>query len=249
MYGTALPTRPALHAEWIKIRSLRGTVGALTAIFVATAGIQALSAAAGTVEDGSLGDDPLLAAFFGINFGQIAAMAFGASAFAAEFHNGGLRVSLASVPNRTRFYLSKAAVVGALALAVGLAAGLASFAAGQALGGASALGWGTSGAGRAIVGSGLYLMVMALFAAGLTAVLRSGTLVLGLLIPLVLVVSFVMGGLVGGPAQYLPDRAGQMVLRSVEHGALGPWTGLGVSALWALAALAGGCLAVRRRDA
>ncbi|MEF2526874.1 MULTISPECIES: ABC transporter permease subunit [Streptomyces] len=248
MHRTALPTRPALHAEWIKMRSLRGTVGALTSIFVATAGIQALSAAAGTVDDGSLGEDPLFAAFFGINFGQIAAVAFGASAFAAEFHNGGLRVSLASVPNRTRFYLSKAAVLAASALVVGLAAGLASFAAGQALGGAST-GWGTSGAGRAIVGSGLYLMLMALFAAGLTAVLRSGTLVLGLLIPLILVVSFVVGGLVGGPAQYLPDRAGQMVLRSVEHGSLGPWTGLGVCALWALAALAAGWLAIHRRDA
>ncbi|MGW0899656.1 ABC transporter permease, partial [Streptomyces goshikiensis] len=79
--STALPTRPVLHSEWIKIRSLRGTVGSLIAILFVTTGIQALTAAAiGQAEEGAMGDDPLLAAFYGITFGQIAAMAFGATA-------------------------------------------------------------------------------------------------------------------------------------------------------------------------
>lgn len=54
--SAALPTVPVLHSEWIKIRSLRGTFGALIAILVATAGIQALAAAAvGQAEAGSMG--------------------------------------------------------------------------------------------------------------------------------------------------------------------------------------------------
>ncbi|MFJ9593811.1 ABC transporter permease [Streptomyces virginiae] len=246
----ALPTVPTLHSEWIKIRSLRGTLGGLIAVLAATAGIQALTAAAiGQAEEGSMGSDPLFAAYYGISFGQIAAMVFGAGAVSSEFHNGALRTSLAAVPNRTRFYLSKIATVGVLALLTGQVTGLATFVAGQAFMGQYALELGDPGTYRAVVGSGLYLTLMALFAAGLTAVLRSGTVVLSLLIPFVLLVSFVVGEAAGGAAQFLPDRAGQLVVHSRMEGDLGPWTGLGVMALWTGAAVLGGWLAVRRRDA
>lgn len=245
----ALPTVPVLHSEWIKIRSLRGTFGALAAIFVATAGIQALTAAAiGQADVGSMGDDPLLACFYGVNFGQIAAFAFGATALSSEFHNGALRTSLTAVPHRTRFYLSKMAVVGGLAFLVGQATGFATFVGGQAFMGPYALELGSAGTWRAVFGSGVYLTLMALFAAGLTAVLRSATAVLSLLIPFVLMVSFVVGTATGGVAQYLPDRAGQLVMSAAATGDLGPWGGLGVLAVWAAAALVGGWAAVRRRD-
>ncbi|MFZ3468865.1 ABC transporter permease subunit [Streptomyces sp. 4.24] len=248
--STALPTVPVMHSEWIKIRSLRGTFGALMAVFLATAGIQTLTAALiGDAEAGSLGDDPLLAAFYGVNFGQIAAFAFGATALSGEFHNGALRTSLTAVPNRARFYLSKMTVVGGLALVAGQLAGLATFVGGQAFMGPYALDLGSPGTYRAIFGCGLYLTLMTLLAAGLTAVLRSATAVLSLLIPFVLIVSFVLGAASEGVARFLPDRAGQMVMRMESQGGLGPWTGLGVLALWALVAVAGGWLAVRRRDA
>lgn len=246
----ALPTAPVLHSEWIKIRSLRGSLGALIAVFLATAGIQVITAAAiGRAEAGSMGEDPLYAAYYGLLFGQIAAMAFGAGALSSEFHNGALRTSLSAVPNRTRFYLSKMAMVGGLALLVGQITGLVTFLAGQAFMGPYALGLGDPGTYRAIVGSGLYLALMALFSAGLTAVLRSGTAVLSMLIPFVLLVSFIVGEASGGVARFLPDRAGQMVMHSSGQEGLGPWTGLGVMALWAGAAVFGGWLAVRRRDA
>lgn len=248
--STALPTVPVMHSEWIKIRSLRGTFGALMAVFLATAGIQTLTAALiGDTEAGSLGDDQLLAAFYGVNFGQIAAFAFGATALSGEFHNGALRTSLTAVPNRARFYLSKMTVVGGLALVAGQLAGLATFVGGQAFMGPYALDLGGPGTYRAVFGCGLYLTLMTLLAAGLTAVLRSATAVLSLLIPFVLIVSFVLGAASEGVARFLPDRAGQMVMRMESQGGLGPWTGLGVLALWALVAVAGGWLAVRRRDA
>lgn len=161
----ALPTIPVLHSEWIKIRSLRGTLGSFISVLVATAGIQTLTAALiGTAEEGSMGDDPLLAAFYGLNFGQIAAIAFGASAFSAEFHNGGLRTSLAAVPDRTRFYLSKISIVGGLALVMGQITGLLTFLGGQAFMGPYALEPGAPGTVRAVVGCGLYLTLMTLFA-------------------------------------------------------------------------------------
>ncbi|MFJ5548839.1 ABC transporter permease subunit [Streptomyces sp. NPDC093225] len=246
----ALPTRPVLHSEWIKIRSVRATLWSLAGIFLATVGVTVLaSATVGRAEADDLGGDPLFGAFYGLNFGQIAALAFGATAFAGEFHNGALRVSLGAVPDRSRLFLSKAAVTGALALAAGIATGFAGFLGGQAFMGPYALGLGDPGALRAVVGSGIYLALMALLAAGLTAVLRSGALVLGILIPFVLIVSFVVGDMAGGAASYLPDQAGQLVLYQHPPGALGPWTGLGVTALWSAAALAAGWTVLRRRDA
>ncbi|MEV0412471.1 ABC transporter permease [Streptomyces sp. NPDC050448] len=248
--SAALPTVPVLHSEWIKIRSLRGTFGALIAIFIAAVGIQALTAAAiGHAEAGSMGDDPIRAAFYGIDFGQIAAFAFGASALSAEFHNGALRTSLAAVPNRSRFYLSKIAVVGVLAFLVGQVTGVLTFVLGQALMGRYALALGDPGTLRAVFGSGVYLTLMALFAAGLTAVLRSAAVVLSVLIPFVVMVPFIIGQAAGGAAEFLPDQAGQLVMHLESTGRLGPWSGLGVLALWALAAVIGGWAAVRRRDA
>ncbi|MET9466011.1 ABC transporter permease subunit [Streptomyces sp. NPDC006544] len=248
--STALPTVPVLRSEWIKIRSLRGTFGALICIFAVTVGIQAMTAAMiGQTEAGSMGDDPLLAAFYSLNFGQIAAFAFGATALSGEFHNGALRTSLTAVPNRTRLYLSKMTVVGAVALVAGQLTALATFFAGQAFMGPYALDPGSPGTYRAMFGCGMYLALMTLLAAGLTAVLRSATAVLSLLIPLTLIVSFVLGAASEGVAQFLPDRAGQMMMRLDTSVGLAPWTGLGVLALWALVAVTAGWLSLRRRDA
>ncbi|MFI5618598.1 ABC transporter permease [Streptomyces sp. NPDC051567] len=246
----ALPTVPVLHSEWIKIRSNRSLLGSLVAVFVVTVGTTVLTAATiGAATEGAMGEDPLLTAFYGVNFGQIAAIAFGATALAGEFRDGALRVSLTAVPNRTRFYLSKVAVVAGLSFLVGQVTGLVTFVAGQAFMGEHALGLGDRGSLRAVFGSGVHLMLIALLAAGLTAVVRSGTLVMSLLIPFILIVPFVVGQVVGGAGQFLPDRAGQMVMRLEAQGALGPWTGLGVAALWSLAALIAGWFAMRRRAA
>ncbi|MFJ4923083.1 ABC transporter permease [Streptomyces sp. NPDC088725] len=239
-----------LHSEWIKIRSMRATAGSLLAVLAATAGITALAGAAfGTSDAGTAGFDPLYGSFYGLNFGQIAAIAFGATAFSSEFHNGALRVSLAAVPRRGAFYAAKTAVVGGSTLAVGLLTGCATFYAGQTFLGRYALGLGDPAALRAVLGSAVYLTLMALLASGLAAVLRSGVAVLSILVPFILIVSFVLGDKATGVAAYLPDRAGQLVLHQHPDAPFGPWTGLAVTAGWAAVAVAAGWFAVRRRDA
>ncbi|MFE1950323.1 MULTISPECIES: ABC transporter permease [Streptomyces] len=246
-----MSTTAVLHSEWIKIRSLRGSFGSLVSVFAATVAITLLvTATIGQDEaraDG--GDDLLFFAFYALNFGQIAAIAFGATAVSCEFLNGALRVSLTAVPDRNRLYLSKLAVIGASAFAVGTLTTFTAFLAGQAFMGSYALGLGDTGAVRACLGGGVYLALMALLAAGLTSVLRSAVAVLSILVPFILIVSFVVGDVAGNAADFLPDRAGQQVLREHTAGSLGPWTGLAVSALWAAAAVLAGWWAVRRRDA
>ncbi|MGW7047867.1 ABC transporter permease [Streptomyces avermitilis] len=236
---------PALHAEWIKIRTLRSLVGGLLAVFLVTA---LFSALAGLDSEGP-DFDPLFSAFFGVNFGQIAAIAFGTTAVSAEFEGGALRVSLAAVPRRGRWFAAKAVAIGVPVLAVGLVTGFVCLAVGKAVLGARASGL-TWGEGlRGAVGCALYLTLMALFAAGLAALLRSGVATLSVLVPFLLIVSFVVGGASGTAADLLPDQAGRLVLHETSDSVLGPWTGLAVTALWAAAALLAGAWSVRRRDA
>ncbi|MEU6551762.1 ABC transporter permease [Streptomyces sp. NPDC046915] len=234
----------ALHAEWLKIRTLRSLIGSLGAVLVATAAFSALAAA--DADD----TDPLFSVYFGVSFGQIAAIAYGTTAVAAEFRGGALRLTLAAVPDRRRWFAAKTTAIALPALVVGLITGLVTFAVGKAVLGAGTTAGPTWGEGmRGAVGCGVYLTLMALFAAGLAAVLRSGVATLSTLIPFLLIVSFVVGDVSGGAADFLPDRAGQVVLHSDWDGSLGPWTGLAVTALWTAGALLAGAWSVGRRDA
>jgi ABC-2 type transport system permease protein len=241
-----MPFAPVLHAEWIKIRTLRSLVWGLLAVLLATT---AFSAIAGLDDSGDQDFDPLFSAFFGVTFGQIAAITFGAQAVSAEFQGGALRLSLAAVPDRVRWFMAKALAIGGPALIVGLVTGGVSLVVGKAVLGARASGltWGEEL--RGVVGCGIYVMLMALLAAGIAALLRSGVTTLSILIPFLLIVSFVVGTASAGVADFLPDKAGQVVFHESWDGALGPWTGLAVTAAWTAAALAAGAWSLRRRDA
>lgn len=241
-----MPFAPVLHSEWLKIRTLRSLVAGLGALVLVTA---AFSALAGLDNSADADFDPLFSAFFGVSFGQIAAITFGAQAVSSEFQGGALRVSLSAVPQRGRWFAAKATAIGVPVLAVGLLTGCVSLAVGKAVLGdrASGLSWGEGL--RGVVGCGIYLALMALLAAGLATLLRSGVATLSILIPFLLIVSFVVGDVSGSAADFLPDKAGQVALHETWGGALGPWTGLAVTAVWAGAALLAGAWSVRRRDA
>ncbi|WP_326650021.1 ABC transporter permease [Streptomyces sp. NBC_01750] len=241
-----------LHSEWLKIRSARSLGATLGSVFLATVAFSLLMCATlGTEETGKPDFDPLRSSFFGLNFGQVAAICFGALAVAGEYRSGAVRISLAAVPRRGVFYAAKLAVIGGLALLVGLATSLTCFLAGQEFLGDQGVGLGHPGALRVVVGCGIYLALITLFSAGLAAVLRSGPAVMGILIPFLLMLSFVIGDISqdGGIVEFLPDRAGQQVLLQESTGMLGPWSGLGVLGLWVAAALWAGWQSLHRRDA
>ncbi|MEV6164556.1 ABC transporter permease [Streptomyces sp. NPDC052052] len=245
-----LSTTAVLHSEWIKVRSVRSVAGSLAAVLLVTLTVTVLvNATVGRAEADNPGADLLFNAFYAMNFGQIAAICFGTTAISSEYVGGALRISLTAVPRRDLLYGAKMAVVGVSALVVGLVTSFSALLVGQMFMGEYAIGLRDPGALRAVFGGGMYLALMALFAAGLTVLLRSAAAVLGLLIPFVLVVPFVIGEVAGGAARYLPDRAGQLVLHQSPQGGIGPWSGLAVAAAWAVAALLAGRWAIRHRDA
>ncbi|MGW2821281.1 ABC transporter permease [Streptomyces sp. NPDC001443] len=241
-----MPFVPVLHSEWLKIRTLRSLLGTLFALFAATTAFSAIA----HVPDAPDPDfDPLFMALSGVTPGQIAAISFGATAVSSEFHGGALRLSLAAVPHRGRWFAAKATAVALPVLVVGLVTALAALLAARARLGDAGNALTTGEQVRGVVGCGVYLTLMALLAVGLTALLRSGVGALSLLIPFILVVSFVIGETAGGVTDFLPDHAGQVALHRTWDGSLGPWTGLAVTALWAAAALLAGAWRLCRRDA
>ncbi|NEC49034.1 ABC transporter permease subunit [Actinospica acidiphila] len=241
-----MPFAPVFRSEWLKIRTVRSLLATLLVLFAVTTAFSALA----TLDPEDQGADPLFAALSGTTLGQIAAIAFGSLAVSTEYREGAaVRLSLTAVPRRGPWFAAKAAAIAAVVLVVALVTSLAALLAGLAGLGDAADGLTTADQVRGVAGGAVYLTLMALFAAGLATLLRSGVATLSVLIPFVLIVSFVIGDALGAAADFLPDRAGQAVLRSVPEGTLSPWTGLAVTACWTAAALLAGAWRLRRQDA
>ncbi|MFE3070145.1 ABC transporter permease [Streptomyces sp. NPDC059247] len=252
-----------LRSEWTKIRTVSSTVWTLASALVVTVAMGAgLSALVNSTFD-QLGEaerltfDPTVVSFSGMVLGQLAMVVFGVLVVGSEYSSGMIRTSLAAVPQRTTFLLAKVAVAGVLALLVGLATSFLAFFLGQALLGGHRASIGDDNVLRAVFGAGLYLALIALFSMGVTAMLRSSMLSLGILVPFLLLISNILTAVPKAKevARFFPDQAGKKIMQVVpdamnaQQTPYGPWGGLGIMVLWVVAALLGGCLVLRKRDA
>jgi ABC-type transport system involved in multi-copper enzyme maturation permease subunit len=105
-----------------------------------------------------------------------------------------------------------------------------------------------------VIGAGLFLAVVGLLALGCGFALRNTGGAIATLFGLILVLPLLAQALPTSwqdhITKYLPLPAGTAILATVrESDSLGPWAGLGVFALYAVAALAIGVVVLRRRDA
>jgi ABC-2 type transport system permease protein len=254
----------ALRAELVKLRTARSTAWTLVLASVLGVGI-ALLAGLGTRHAFDEMDararaafDPVLIGFYGLIIGEIAVVSLGVLFMGGEYTSGMIRASLTAVPRRGVFYGAKL-LAGTLAVAVfSPVVAFAAFFTAQAALGPHGVTLGSPGAVRATLFAAVHLTLMCVFAMGVAAIARGTALPLGVLIPLLFLDSQGVGGLPGvrTVAQYLPDQVGWVMMGtvppgpdSIGHRDFGPWTGLGVLVLWAAAAVAGGYLVLRRRDA
>ncbi|MGW0747919.1 ABC transporter permease subunit [Streptomyces sp. NPDC002587] len=252
-----------LKSEWTKIRTVASTSWSLAVSLLATVGFSAGFCALvnasfdnmGTVERATF--DPTLLSFSGMQFGQLAMIVFGVLVVSTEYSSGMIRTSLAAVPARASFLLGKLAVATALALLVGLLTSFVSFFLGQAILGDHGIGIDGENVLRAVVGAGLYMALLALFSMGVAAMLRSSVASISILIPFFLIVSNLLSGFEATRkyGQYLPDKAGSKIMQIVPDAMgsaetpYGPWGGLGIMLLWVAAAVLGGYLVLKKRDA
>jgi ABC-2 type transport system permease protein len=260
----AASLRAALVAEWTKIRTLRSTVWTLLPTFAIAVGLGYLIGLSINLAYGSAPSDmrahfdPLFATFYSLTLAQLALIVFAVLVVGSEYGSGTIRASLGAVPRRGLFYAGKVLAGAALVAGVALVTVLATFVAAQAGLGPHRTSFGAVGASQAAVGAGLYLILICLFAMGVATMLRSTVWSLAILLPVLFLGSQGLGNVPKAKTvtQYLPDQAGMVIMHIAGPPGdprfgrdYGPWTGLGILALWTVAALLGGYLLLRRRDA
>jgi ABC-type transport system involved in multi-copper enzyme maturation permease subunit len=188
-----------------------------------------------------------------------------------EYRRGLLGVTLAAVPRRARLLAAKAAVVAAVAFTVGAVAAALSIPLGLARAQAAHFTVFTVPGAvelRAVLGTGLLLAAVAVFALALGTILRRGAtaitaVVATTVLPYLLAFT---GVLPTGPAQWLlrvTPAAGFAVQQTLPryeqvltvyspaagYYPLPPWAGYAVLAGWTAVALAAATFVLRRRDA
>jgi len=250
-----------VRSEWTKIRSVASTVWTLSLAVVVTVALGMLISALSKNEFGDMSErdrlsfDPTFISFAGMSLGQLAMIVFGVLVVANEYSSGMIRTSLAAVPQRGTFLFSKIAVATGLAFVVAMLTSFVAFFLGQAMLGDLKASIGDPGVLRAVIGGGLYMTLIAMFSMGVAAMLRSPMLSLGILMPFFFLISNILGNVdvTKKVGQFLPDQAGSKIMQVVtpldDDTPYGPWGGLGIMALWVVAALVGGYLVLKRRDA
>jgi ABC-2 type transport system permease protein len=256
--------RNAVHAEWTKLRTVPSTAWLLLAVIALTVGVSAMATAIVKCP-ATCGADTTKVSLTGILLGQAAVAALAVVVVTAEYGTGMIRVSLAAMPRRSVLLAAKALVVTAVVLVAGTISVLGSVLAGRiqlpgngftAANGFAALSILHGATLRAAAGSVLYLVLIGLFALGLSVALRDSGLTTAVVLGVMYVIPLI-GDLIISPIwqhrldRWAPTNAGMAIqaTRNVARLPIGPWQGLGVLALWAAAALAAGWIVLRLRDA
>jgi ABC-type transport system involved in multi-copper enzyme maturation permease subunit len=250
-----------VRAEWVKLRALRSTWWCALIAVVLIVGLGAAIAGSGTPYHVSAGNSPaggITISLVGILFAQLLLGMLGVLAFSGEYGTGMIRATLAVVPSRLPVLWAKLIVLVGLVLPVTLVAAVAEFFTATALEssrGGSAISLSDPGVLREVVGSSLYLTVIAVVGLALGALLRRTAAGLSVFAAMFLVVPLVAAYLpqsIKGFTPYLPSNAGGTIWGAGKlfggH-QLGPWAGFAVLCGYAVVLTGLAAWRLRRRDA
>lgn len=261
---TAVPVRRqgfshALRAEWIKFWTVRSTMWSVVAMFVLGAGLTALvcASSADWLASGEADESPASFVTWGMMFAQITAIVLGTLVVTSEYGTGMIRATVAATPRRGLVLAAKAVVLSVTLFVAGSVTAVAGYFAGNAFLEAEGvgLGLGDDGVLRALVGSGLYMAGLGLFAAACGFLLRHTAAALSLVLGLVFVVGNMTMLLPGAWGEWvtklMPGNAGSVVATPVSFNPdlFGPWTGFGVFLAEVAGVLLVAYLVLERRDA
>ncbi|HEY1639081.1 MAG TPA: ABC transporter permease [Streptosporangiaceae bacterium] len=254
-------------SEWTKIRSVRSTVWSLILFVVVSIGFTVLFTAlteanwnAGNdaaTRNATIVADPVnFIMGAGLGLGQLTICVLGALLITTEYSTGVIRSSLLAVPRRIPMLAAKAAVFAVLILVAAEIVCFAAFLTGSAILHAHApVSLGDPNVTRAVIGSGLYLTVVALLALAIGAIIRHTAGAISTVIGVILVVPILTGLLPGTVGKhinaYLPAQAGTLIGQAHRHAddLLSPWQGFGVLCIWAAVLLGVAVYLLKRRDA
>jgi ABC-2 type transport system permease protein len=255
--------RAALRSEWTKMRTVRSTMWSLLVTIAIIVGLGALFCAARVsrwdrLDPGEqLRFDPAGFSLNGIFLAQLAIGVLGVLVMSSEYATGQIRATFGAIPQRRLVLVAKAVVFAAVVAVVGLVACLTAFGIGQAIFTAKHAGvsLGDPGVTRAVLGGAMYLVAIGLLGLGIAAILRRtagaiATLV-GMLLVLPILVSFLPSPWNDDISKYLPGEAGGTVFHVIQRSstALSPLVGFAVLCAYVAVALVAGAILVDRRDA
>ena len=251
-----------LRSEWIKLRTLRSTVWSFAIVILVSVGLALLISLGIPAEHGAVPAAQqqsivLNASLFGVFFGQLVIAVLGVLVISGEYTTGMIRSTLTAVPRRLPALWAKAAVLFVSSFVVGVVASTLAFIVASPILGSK--GFSATFDGDVIMpilGSALYLAIVAVFALGLGAVLRAsaggiaaalGTI---LLLPIVFTIA---------PLQWMHDWAPYLMMNAgfssfglrgfVGDSPLDTGQAVLVVVAWAAVSLAAGAILLRRRDA
>lgn len=234
--------RPALHAEWTKLRTMPGVLALLLALVAGTVGLSA-AVCAGPADGADL---PRLS-LTGIQLGQAVVAVFAALVMGNEYSIRMAGLTFTAMPRRSRVLAAKSLILAApCAVAAALAvAGCLAIERILLPDHETHL--------RPAAGSVLYLVLIGLLSLGIAAAVRDAAAATGIVLALQYATPIAIAA-VSDPTwqkhlqQIAPTTAGLAVQSTTGDPDIGPWEGLAVLALWAAASLLAGAALLTRRD-
>ena len=198
----------------------------------------------------------------GVQIGLVAVVALSVLFVTSEYKTSLIRTTLVASPRRGRMLAAKALVLGATVFVTGLLASVAALYLSQPLARENGFtppayehpSLSDGPVLRAVVGTALFLALIALFSLGVGAVLRSTALAIALVVALVVVIPIVALTTSVGASNWVnraTPNAGLATQQTIKlpDVVLGPWAGLGVLGIYAVVALGLACWRLRTRDA
>jgi ABC-2 type transport system permease protein len=252
-----------VRSEWTKFRTVRSTWWCIFVTIVLVLAIGGLVSWAsgyhysrGDASD-RLTFDPTARSTAGAVLGQLSMAVLGILFITSEYSSGMIRSSLAAVPRRGRILGVKAALFAAVSLVVGEVLAFGSFVMGQAIlksQGAPTASLSNGTDLRAVVGVGLYLVVLAIIALGIGAIVRSTAVAIVTVVVMLYVVPAILAGVndsvTQGILKYWPTQAGaQIVQVHRDAHTLSAWPGFAVMVIFGVVVLAAALFTMNRRDA
>jgi ABC-type transport system involved in multi-copper enzyme maturation permease subunit len=255
------PTRQGLgnlvRAEVTKLRSVRSTSWALLVTVVGALLVTGLSADhVATRHNRDFGGfDPTNMALVGLALASLSLGVLGVLAISGEYGSGTMRSSLSAVPRRLNLMVSKVLVVGLLSLIVGEVLAFGSFFLGMGIisgSGAPTAHLGQPGVLRAVIMSGAFLALLALFALGLGFIIRHSAGAIAAFVGCTLLLPILLQGISEHLARFAPENIfANSVATVLPQGGdqLSAVTGFVLMAIYTVVVLIAGAVLFVRRDA
>ncbi len=251
------------RSEWIKFRSVRSGPLALAATaLTVVAGAWLLAAGnrgsyLAASPAGQAAFDPVFTVLQAIELAQLFVGTLGVLTVTGEYSSGLIRGTFVATPQRAQVLALKALVFTAVVWACCTAMSFTAFFLGQAvLAPAKHVAIGDPGVLAAVLGGGLYLVLVGLLGLFIGVLVRRTPAALAALFCLLIVlpilfVNIIPGKITQNLGEYMPGQAGEQAFQLLHGGAysLGPWQGLGVLAGYVAVAGAAAFALILRRDA